>query len=218
MNKMVRLKRLLPVVIVMLLTGCDGTSSGESMAVEKKTSGLMDSNLPGKQTGSADSANHSQSTVPGTIEANHYASVSESTSTGDGKISESEQINQLEEKALFGRDPKARISALQTLLEKVSSESAMLVVEQTLNDADKEVRKETLLLIYKKRLPVPDNVLHDVAVGDPSDNVRGMAWLNIADRGGPDLREYLNDALNDSNPDIRRDAQLRLDQLDKQGK
>ena len=60
-------------------------------------------------------------------------------------------------------------------------------------------------------------MLHDIAVGDPSDNVRGMAWLNIADRGGPDVREYLNDALNDPSPDIRRDAQLRLDQLDKQG-
>lgn len=207
-------KRLLSVIIAMVLTGCDGISTENGIALEKTKGDRVEkvSGLSKKLTVSAGLANQSLSSTT------RNAADTENFSTIDTKTTESTGLEQLENEALYGQDPKARIGAIKTLLEKADSESAAPVVEQALNDSDSEVRKETLALIYKKRVPVPVDVIHNVAVNDTSDQVRGMAWVYISDRGGPDLQEYLMVALNDPNPDIRRDAQRRLDRFEKTGR
>lgn len=205
-------KRLLSVIIAMTLTGCDGASTDKDVAVEKVKSGSVNK-VADKSGQPAGSESDAQSLIV------RKSTGAGSFSTEDAKTNESTDIEQLKKEALNSQDPKARIAALKTLLEKADGESAAPVVEEALGDSDSEVRKETLALIYKKRLPIPNDVIHNVAVNDTSDQVRGMAWVYISDHAGPEeLQEYLMDALNDPNPDIKRDAQRRLDRFDKTGR
>ncbi len=123
---------------------------------------------------------------------------------------------QLVEKALHDPNPKERISALENIA-NTSALEPMIVVqtfETALSDPDIAVRKTALTQINKKRIPVSDNLLHEVAVNDADDEIRGRAWIELVDRGDPQvLKEFLPDALSDPNPDIRESAKMQLDKL-----
>lgn len=127
-----------------------------------------------------------------------------------------DDIVALRQLAVNAPKPKARIRALKALAPRASenAEAVLPAFEEAITDNNQEVRGEALEMIYKTRLNVPSDMVHDVAVTDPVDEVRGMAWIVLVERSEPELRAYLADALNDPNPLIRRDAQWEINKLD----
>jgi hypothetical protein len=219
-----KFRKLLPGVIAILLMGCDGSPTEGENAVSKPNG----SDSPEQQTGPGDtsSGDRTGSLAPSTRgpllpreEPSPEAVVDRAMggmepAPTDSEAGTSDNIDQLGDQVRYAQEPSARVEALRALAEE-DKEAVRPIFETALQDNDQGVRKETLMLIYQKRIPVPSEVLHEVAVNDVADKIRGLAWINIKDRGGPELKGYLLDALNDPNPEIRRDAQIHLDRLDK---
>ena len=208
------IKLFLVTVFAMILLACDGSSIGEDKAPDNPLAGSVESDdmsfeKPSAASGWSDKLSTTREN--GFSDAVPGSSQSELT-----ELSKGDKVNPLEDHALNARDPKARIEALQELV-KQNKAAALPVVEAVLEDNDDEVRRETLLLIYKNQMAVPSSMLNEIALNDSNDKVRGMAAINIVDRGTPEeARDYLLQALNDSNADIRRDAKIHLDKLDRQ--
>ncbi len=126
-------------------------------------------------------------------------------------------LEQLIDQALNGQEPGERILALDKLAPQASKapEKIVPVFESALQDNDPQVRKKAINLVLYKRVPVSSETLHDVAVNDEDDELRGKAWVELASRGNPEmLKRYLPDALSDPNPDIRKDAKNLLEKLE----
>lgn len=205
------IKLFLATFFAMMLLGCDESSIGEDKAADKPIAGSVESDTSSEKPSAALGESDIRSTREnGDLDTTPGSSRSEAT-----EFSAEDKVNPLEDHALNAPEPKARIEALQELI-KQDKDAALPVVEAVLEDDDAEVRRETLLLIYKNRMPVPTSTLNEIALNDSNDKVRGMAAINIVDRGTPEeARDYLLQALNDPNEDIRRDAKIHLDKLDR---
>lgn len=123
---------------------------------------------------------------------------------------------QLLDRALHSPDSSVKIAALDAIAHSTEFDPQVVVetFEAALNDPDSSVRKAALEQISLQRIPVADDVIHDLAINDADDQIRGKAWVELVDRGDPQvLREFLPDALSDPNPEIRRSAKIQLDKL-----
>lgn len=117
-------------------------------------------------------------------------------------------------KELEGRltepDPQARSQAVEALVER-KGDRALDVVLQALRDADEQVRSWALYSALSAGVELPTDSLIDLALHDPSHNVRFLALEALAT--DPNVRTVGEQALNDPSPHVRRKAQEILETL-----
>lgn len=195
------MNKFLPIVLILTLNGCDVSLLEEN---EKKQQ-LSDSSKAAVTKGKS----ASPAVAIELPDLAKYSKMNEAPT-------EVKQTGTFENKTLLGKDAATIVKDLKVLLEK-DKEEGIAAIEEVLQDPEDEVRRQTLALAYDEEVPVSKSTLHELALNDPNDRVRGTAALNIVNFGKPnEVREYLNEAVNDPNPVISRQAQLRLDKLDLQ--
>ncbi|HHJ38700.1 MAG: hypothetical protein AXA67_05720 [Methylothermaceae bacteria B42] len=134
--------------------------------------------------------------------------------------SQKNPLDQLIDQALNSPAPNDRIQALKNLVQQIPNapDKLLPVFESALQDSDAQVRKTAIDLVLYKRIPIKDETIHDIAVNDDDDEMRGKAWVILTNRASPEtLKQYLPDALSDPNPAIKNDARKLLEKLESQG-
>ena len=115
------------------------------------------------------------------------------------------------EAELADPNPEARARAIEALVER-KGDGARDAVLEALKDHDEEVRAQALYQTVSGDVELPTDALTDLALGDPSRDVRFLALEALADR--PEARTIAETALNDPSPQIRHKAQEILRELD----
>ncbi len=107
-------------------------------------------------------------------------------------------------------DPAARARAVEILVER-SGDQAMDVAGAALRDRDADVRTRTLFGALRTGLPIPADRLAQLALADPSPNVRFLALEALPTdpkaRTTVDVAGIVIHALNDPSPHVRIKAQ-----------
>ncbi len=193
------MNKILPIILVFILMGCDVTSVDEKKATKLSTSKVE---LTEQETTSS-----SATIAASNLDKQTVLKDEQKKNKKTDKPNNQKQQSQ---------DAANIVKGLKDLLEK-DKNKGISAIEEVLQDPEHEIRRETLALVYDKAVPVSKTMLRELALNDPNDRVRGTAALNIVDYGKPnEVREYLNEAVNDPNPVISRQAQLRLNKLDLQ--
>ncbi len=133
--------------------------------------------------------------------------------------SQKNPLDQLIDQALNSPAPNDRIQALKNLVQQIPNapDKLLPVFESALQDSDAQVRKTVIDLVLYKRIPIKEETIHDIAVNDEDDEMRGKAWVILTNRASPEtLKQYLPDALSDPNPAIKNDARKLLEKLESQ--
>jgi HEAT repeat protein len=118
--------------------------------------------------------------------------------------------------AMFAdRDPDVRGRAIETLVER-KREAALQAVLKALQDNSDQVRARALYGALKAGVQVSDGVLSNLAVNDPSADVRLLALQGLAN--GPDARVVAERAVDDPNEPVRVQAREILARLDDEAK
>ncbi len=194
MNKIFR------IILVLTLISCDVTPVDKKPTSQLSTSTQLD--LTKQETNSS-----SISIDPSNLKKNLELKV-------DPKVNKI--TDNTTSQKLLSQDPITIVKDLKELLKK-DKNLGISAIEEILQDPEPEVRRETLAFVYDEAVPVSKTMLHELALNDPNDRVRGTAALNIVDYGKPnEVLEYLHEAVNDPHPVISRQAQLRLDKLELQ--
>ncbi len=115
------------------------------------------------------------------------------------------------EKLLADPDPQVRLRAVHTLIDRKGNNAEDMVLG-ALKDADGQVRAEALYTALRKGVELPADSLINLALGDPSPDVRVLALDAIA--RGPDARPIAVGALNDPNPHVQDKAREIIEALD----
>jgi len=119
------------------------------------------------------------------------------------------------ETMLKDKDPKARGRAIETLAERKGA-AALEEVLKSLQDSDDGVRTQALFGAVKAGVEIPDGVLSNLVVNDPSPDVRLLALQGLAN--GPDARVVAEHAIDDTSEPVRVEAQEILRRLDEESK
>jgi hypothetical protein len=108
------------------------------------------------------------------------------------------------EGALAHPDAEVRTRAIEALVERRQGGARDMVVE-ALKDRDEGVRTEALYQSLENDVALPAEVLADLALGDPSPNVRFLALDALAESAG--ARAVAERAVGDPDRHVRRRAQ-----------
>jgi HEAT repeat protein len=108
---------------------------------------------------------------------------------------------------LTDRDPEARASAIENLVER-QGDAAYAALLNALEDESDEVRTRALYGAQTAGVELPTDFLSDMALNDPSEEVRFLALEALAD--DPELPVIAEQALEDPSPHIRSHAQQIL--------
>ena len=114
---------------------------------------------------------------------------------------------------LAAKNPEVRARAIQTLVER-KGQGAMKELLKSLQDSNDQVRAGALFGAAKASLEVPEGVLTDLVVADPSADVRFLALQALANT--PDAGPIAERALNDPNESVRVEARDILARLDEE--
>ncbi len=128
---------------------------------------------------------------------------------------------ELRKEATANPDPGARARAVEVLVER-SGDQAVAVVGAALRDRNDDVRTRTLFGALRAGLPIPADLLAQLALADPSPNVRFLALDGLAAdpkaRATVDVARIAMQALNDPSPHVRIKAQEILKQREPAGR
>jgi len=108
-------------------------------------------------------------------------------------------------------DPAVRAQSLEGLIERKRGQ-ALDAVMQGLGDWDEQVRTQALYGAVNAGVTIPPETLAQVALGDPSPNVRFLALEALG--GDPNAGAIAQQALNDPSPHVQLKAQEILRQLE----
>jgi len=117
---------------------------------------------------------------------------------------------ELEEDAA-SKDPEVRIRALTVLIERKGARSRDLVLGVLNDDQDVKVRTRTLYSAIGADVDLPRDMLINMLLSDPSDNIRFLALTALPE--GPELEPVIQRALTDQSPHVRSRAQDILGRL-----
>jgi hypothetical protein len=108
-------------------------------------------------------------------------------------------------------DPGVRVRAAEGLVERKGDQAGEAVLD-ALRDQDDQVRIRALYQGVRAGVKLPTDALRDLALNDPSADVRLLALAALGD--SPEVRTIAETVLNDPNPRIQRTAQEILRGLD----
>lgn len=111
---------------------------------------------------------------------------------------------------LSDQDPRARANAISSLVERQGDASYDAVLT-ALDDESDEVRTRALFGAQTAGVRLPSDILSDMALNDPSEDVRFLALEGLA--GDPNLPAIAERALADPSPQIRNHARRILRRL-----
>ena len=124
---------------------------------------------------------------------------------------------EMRKQATADPDPAARAQAVEILVERKGGQSLDVVVE-ALRDRDDQVRTQALYAALSAGIEVPPHALAQMALSDPSPNVRFLALEGLA--ADPNVGTAINvgtiatQALSDPSPHVQIKAREILDRLD----
>jgi len=132
--------------------------------------------------------------------------------------SEPEEYQELSEEelqyqAIFGEDPEERSLALE-LLSSEDEEKAIPTIVQALQDRSPKVRELALELLGEARGPIPVDQIAKIVTDDPNPEQRMEAIVVLASRDEEAAYAILQNALNDSDPDVVELAKSILQYVD----
>lgn len=119
------------------------------------------------------------------------------------------------ERLLTDPDPQVRGWAIETLVER-NREAALRQVLNSLKDNDDQVRTRALYGATVAGVPVPEGVLNNLALSDPSADVRFLALQGLSNSNSPDARQIAQHALNDPSEPVRLEAREIITRLDEE--
>ena len=108
-------------------------------------------------------------------------------------------------------DPKVRLQAVLALIDRKGDKAQDLVLE-ALKDQDNQVRSETLYRAFGKGVELPADALTELALNDPSPDVRVLALDALAK--DPNVRSLAEHALGDPSPQVQNKAREIIEALD----
>jgi hypothetical protein len=108
-------------------------------------------------------------------------------------------------------DPKVRLQAVLALIDRKGDKAQDLVLE-ALKDQDNQVRSETLYRAFGKGVELPADALTELALNDPSPDVRVLALDALAK--DPNVRSLAEHALGDPSPQVQNKAREIMAFLD----
>lgn len=161
---------------------------------------------PGSNTGSADGATMRRAMQGGEPPMGDAAAPA-------GADDDDDSVEGLRETALSDTDPDERINALWALA-VTDEEAALPVLSTALRDQDREVRLAAVQELggLDDERGAVDAL--SIALGDPDSEIRSEAMRLIGDSDDPRAAHLAGQLLNDSDPDVRDEAQAILDSLD----
>lgn len=113
---------------------------------------------------------------------------------------------------LKDKDPKVRAEAIAALIERKGSEAQGEVLN-ALEDPDASVRTSALYKSLGAGVQLPAETLQDLALNDPSTDVRILAMQTLEAMNDPSLRAIAEQSLNDPNQFIHDKAEEILQAL-----
>ncbi len=108
---------------------------------------------------------------------------------------------ELQHQAIDGEDPEARSLALE-LLSSEDEEKAISTIVQALQDRSPEVRGLALELLGEAEGPIPVDQIAKIITNDPNPEQRMEAIVVLASRDEEAAHAILQNALNDSDPEV----------------
>ncbi len=115
------------------------------------------------------------------------------------------------EARLGDSDPAVRAQSLAGLIER-RRDRALDEVLRGLGDSDEQVRTQALYGALNAGVTIPSESLGQMALGDPSPNVRFLALEGLG--SDPNVEAIAEQALNDPNPQVQEKAREILRQVD----
>ena len=113
-------------------------------------------------------------------------------------------------------DPRVRGEAIRDLLDRKRGSARDLVLK-TLNEEQHEgVRATALHAATEEGIDIPKELLGNLALGDPSENVRFLTLEALG--SNPDAKVIATAALNDTSPHVRQLAKQILARIERQGR
>lgn len=109
--------------------------------------------------------------------------------------------DELKHQAIFGEDPEARTTALE-LLSSEDEEEAMPTIVEALKDQSPEVRGLALELLGEAEGPIPVDRIAQIVRDDPNPEQRMEAIVVLASRDEEAAQAVLQNALQDSDPEV----------------
>lgn len=125
---------------------------------------------------------------------------------------ESEEISEeeLQHQAIYGEDPEARTTALE-MLSIEENETVIPTLVQALRDSSPEVRGLALELLGDAEGPIPIDQISKIVKEDPNPEQRMEAIVVLASRDEEAAQTILQNALNDSDPEVAEMAKSILE-------
>ena len=124
---------------------------------------------------------------------------------------------EMQEQAKADADPAARAKAIEALVERKGGQARDAVLE-ALRDRDDQVRTQALYAALSAGLGIPAQALAQMALRDPSPNVRFLALQGLAfdpnARAAISVETIATQALTDPSPHVQIKAREILDRLD----
>ncbi len=124
---------------------------------------------------------------------------------------------EIQEQAKTDPDPAARAKAIEALVERKGGQARDAVLE-ALRDRDDQVRTQALYAALSAGLGIPAQALTQMALRDPSPNVRFLALQGLASdpnaRAAISVETVATQALSDPSPHVQIKAREILDRLD----
>jgi HEAT repeats len=108
---------------------------------------------------------------------------------------------ELRYQAIYGEDPEARAEALE-MLSHEGEEKALPTIVQALKDQSPEVRGRALELLGESEGPIPVDQIAKIVTDDPHPEQRMEAMVLLASREEEVAKAILQNALNDSDPEV----------------
>lgn len=119
------------------------------------------------------------------------------------------------EAMLADKDPEVRGKAIETLVER-EGQGALDAVLTSLHDDNDQVRTRALYGAVRAGVQVSDDVLNNLALNDPSADVRLLALQSLSNSNSQDARQIAQRALDDSSEPVRVEAREILTRLDEE--
>jgi len=120
---------------------------------------------------------------------------------------------ELQHQAIYGEDPETRYLALE-LLSSEDEEKAIPTIVQALQDRSPEVRGLALELLGEAEGPIPVDQIAKIVRDDPNPEQRMEAIVVLASRDEEAAHAILQNALNDSDPEVVELAKSILQDVD----